>query len=192
MGSVAIDRNVADLIDDQEFGLTVEFQPLFNAVFRIGLGQGGNQGHGLGKVGAIAFGDRFDSESHRQVGLSHSRGAEKDDVFSIGDETARSQLLDPFLVDGRLKGKIKALKRLDKREACHGGPHQDVLFFFGADLLTKESIQKVAVGQTVFGSVFQAGFQLLVNPVELEVLEMFPDSGQLSSAHEAPPCAIRS
>ena len=54
MGTVTVDGDVADLVDDQQFGLTVELEPFFNTVLSIGLGQPGNERHGLSEAGPVA------------------------------------------------------------------------------------------------------------------------------------------
>jgi len=39
MSAVTVNRNVADLINNKEFGLAIELQPLFNAIFSVGSGE---------------------------------------------------------------------------------------------------------------------------------------------------------
>jgi len=46
MSAVTVNRNVADLINNKEFGLTIELQPLFNAIFSVGSGEVGNKRRG--------------------------------------------------------------------------------------------------------------------------------------------------
>ena len=88
MRAVPVDRDVADLVDDQELGLAVELQPLLDPVLGVGLGQRGDERHGLGEVGPVAFGDRLDAQGDRQMGLPDAGRAEEDDVLAVGDEPA--------------------------------------------------------------------------------------------------------
>ena len=46
MSAVTVNRNVADLINNKEVGLTIELQPLFNAIFSVGSGEVGNKRRG--------------------------------------------------------------------------------------------------------------------------------------------------
>ena len=46
MSAVTVNRNVTDLINNKEFGLAVELQPLFNAIFSVGSGEVGNKRRG--------------------------------------------------------------------------------------------------------------------------------------------------
>jgi len=108
MSAVTVNRNVTDLINNKEFGLTIELQPLFNAIFSVGSGEVGDKGQGLGKVSAITFGDGLYSQGHGQVSFSHSWRAKEDDILSVSDKTAGSQIFDSFFINGGLEGKIKA------------------------------------------------------------------------------------
>ena len=159
MGTVTVDGDVADLVDDQQFGLTVELEPFFNTVLSIGLGQRGNQRHGLGEAGPVTLGDGLDPQGDGQVGLSDSGRPQQDDVLAVGDEAAGGQLLDLLLVDGGLEGKVEALQGLDEGKPSHGGPHGDVLLRLGSDLLGQQPIEKIAVREAVASGLFQAGLQ---------------------------------
>jgi len=83
MRTVAVDRDVADIVDDQELGLIVELQPLFDAVFGLGLGERGDERNGLGEVGPMAFGHSLDAQGHRQMGIADAGRSQKDDVLAI-------------------------------------------------------------------------------------------------------------
>ena len=105
---------IADLINNKEFGLTIELQPLFNAIFSVGSGEVSDKRQGLGKVSAITFSDSLYSQGHGQVSFSHSWWTKKDNILSVSDKTACSQVLDSFFINGGLEGKIKVFQRLDK------------------------------------------------------------------------------
>ena len=62
VSAVAVDRNIADLVDDEEFRLAVELQSLFDAILGVSLGQAGDKRQGLGEVGSIAFSDCLDAQ----------------------------------------------------------------------------------------------------------------------------------
>ena len=51
MSAVAVNRNVANLINDKEFGLTIELQTFFNPVFSVGSGEVVN-----GKLNSYGYG----------------------------------------------------------------------------------------------------------------------------------------
>ena len=131
MRTVPVDRDVADLVDDQELGLAVELQPLLDPVLGVGLGERRDERHGLSEVGSEAFGHGLDAQGHGQMGLPHARRPEEDDVLAIGDEPALRELLDPLLVDRGLEGEVERLERLDVGELGQGGPDSNVLLLLG-------------------------------------------------------------
>jgi|Deesub1362A_J573_1020465.scaffolds.fasta_scaffold00457_10 hypothetical protein len=74
---VAINRDIADPINDQEFWLVVELQPLLDAVFSISSGKISDKGQGLSEIGTIAFGDSFYSQSNSKMSFSTPGGTRK-------------------------------------------------------------------------------------------------------------------
>ena len=192
MGAVTVDGDVADLVDDQELGLAVKLEPLLDAVLGIGLGQRGDQRHGLGEAGPIALGDGLDPQGHGQVGLADPRGSQQDDVLPVGDVAAACQFLDLLLVDGGLEAEVEALQGLDEGEAGHGGAHGDVLFGLGGHLLGQQLIEEVAVGEVVFGGLLEARLQQASDPVQPQVPEVLLHAFDLGAAHRAPPSTRRS
>lgn len=67
MRAVPVDRDVANLVDDEEFRLAVELQSLLDPVLGVGLGQRGDKRHGLSEVGPGAFGHGLDAQGHREM-----------------------------------------------------------------------------------------------------------------------------
>ena len=163
MRAVAIDRDVADLVDNQEFWLAVKLQPLLDPVFGISLGQRSDQGHGLGEVSPVAFRDGFHAQGHGQMGLAYAGRAEEDDVFAVRDEPTLGQLLDSLLVDRRLKGEVERLQGLDVGELGHRGSDGDVLFLLGGDFLGQDLVHEVGVGDVVLGGFFESRLETIVD-----------------------------
>jgi hypothetical protein len=178
MRAVAIDRDVADLVDDQELGLAVELQPLFDFVFGIGLRQGRDQRHGLGEVGPVALGYGLDAERHRQMRFSYPGRAQEDDVFAVGDEPASGQVFDPLAVDRRLEGEVEVLQRFDERELGHRSADRDVLLLLGGDFPRQQLVEEVGIGHVLLGCFFQTGLELVVDPVQPQVLQVLLDTGE--------------
>ena len=71
--------------------------------FRI---EGGQTSSGE-KLDAISFATGRLSQTNGQVRLAHSRRAQKDDPFPLGDEMALAQVEDAFLVEGGQRRKIE-------------------------------------------------------------------------------------
>jgi len=64
VGTMLVDGDVADLIDNQELGLAVELKALLDPVLGISFRQRGDKRHGLSEVGPVAFGDGLDAQGH--------------------------------------------------------------------------------------------------------------------------------
>ena len=186
MRAVAIDRDVPDLVDDEELGLAIELQSLLDAVLGVGLRERRDQRHGLGKVGPIAFGYGLDAQGDREMSLPDAGWPEEDDVLSVRDVAALSQLLDPLLVDRRLEGEVERLQCLDVGELGEGGPDSNVLLLLGGDLLTEDLVQEVCVGDVVLGRFLESGFEPVMDSIEPEMAKVVLDMGE---AHGTSPSA---
>src|SRR5438034_11428495 len=74
IGAGAVDRQVADLVDDEQARDRVDLEAVVQAPLGCGLGQGGDQ-TGCGREEhAIAVLDGFEAEPDGEVGLAHARG----------------------------------------------------------------------------------------------------------------------
>lgn len=182
--SVPVDRDVADLVDNQEFGLAIELQSLLDAVLGVGLGQRRDERHSLNEVGSVAFSDSLYAQGHGQVGLAHTGRPQQDDVLAVGDKSAFGQLLDAFLIDRGLESEVEALERLDVRELGQRCPEGDRLFLLGGNLLGKKIIKEVSVGDVVHGRLLQNRLQPLMDPIQPEMTQIVLD---VREAHSAPP-----
>ena len=184
MRAVTVDRDVADLVDDEELGLAVKLQTLLDPVLGIGLGQGRDKRHGLGKVGPVAFGDRLDAQGHGQVSLPDARRAQEDDVLAISDKPALRELLDPLLVDRGLEGEVEALQGLDIGELGERRSDSDVLLLLGGHLLGEDLVQEVGIRDVVLGGFLEGRLQMFIDPIEAEMPEVVLDMGE---THWTPP-----
>jgi len=62
-----------------------------------------------------------------------------------------------------------------------------MLFLLRRDLFGQEPIEEVRIRQLLGTGLLQQGFQTLLDPKELQVLEMFPKAQQLGISHGPPP-----
>src|SRR5262249_19216791 len=123
VGALAIDRDVADLVDDQDLRLGEQFEPLVETVLRQGLAERGDQSGGRREERAIAEFARFEAERHGQVRLADPRCPEQQDVIATLDVASGAELADELGIDRRLKLEVETLERLLEREAGHGNAH---------------------------------------------------------------------
>src|SRR5207249_8166870 len=99
VGAGAIDRQVADLVHDQQPRHGVDLEALIEPVLADGPGQGGDHARGRGEEHTVAALDRFEAEPHGEVGFADAGRAEQDDIFPVLDEVAGGERLDLLLVE---------------------------------------------------------------------------------------------
>ena len=122
-GAVLADRQVADLVDDEQRGMRQHAQPPGQLTRGPGVHERVDQACQRPVVDASAGLGGRDRQTDRQMRLAHSRRAEQDDVLGAVEESQLVQALDLLALDARLEGKVKLRQRLDGRQArgAHGG-----------------------------------------------------------------------
>ena len=147
IGAEPIDRQVTDLVDDQQTRCGVDLELLVEPAFGVGLGERSDEVGRGGKQDPVAGLDGLQSQGHGQVRLADAGWSEHDDVVAVFDVMATGKRLQLLLIDRRLVAEVEGLKRLDEREARHGGSHGDVLAGLGADLFAEQALEEVGIGQ---------------------------------------------
>jgi superfamily II DNA or RNA helicase len=120
---VRLQRQVAQLINDQQPRLGVLRQPGLQGMLRLGLGQRGDQLHGADVLDAMAQPHRLAAQCNRQVGLAHARRSQQQQGVAIGHPAAGRQLTDLGRIDRRLGLEIERLQRAHIREASQPQRH---------------------------------------------------------------------
>ena len=64
MRSCGLERQVAEFVDDQQFGLGEEGEPILQPAFRVRLGEHGDEGRGGSEQDRVALADRLVAERH--------------------------------------------------------------------------------------------------------------------------------
>lgn len=67
MCGVGLERQIAELVDDQQLGPRQDRQLLFQRTFLMSLGKHGDQRRGGNELGAIILPDRLAPERNRQM-----------------------------------------------------------------------------------------------------------------------------
>ncbi len=185
--SASIDRQVADLIDDQEPRHGVELELLVQAAFRQGPGEGRDQGRGRGEEHAIAVFDGLEAQAHGQVRLADPRRAEDNHILSVLDEVTAGQGLELLLVDRGLVAEVKGVQPLDEGEARQLGAHGDVLGRLGSHLFGEDLIEEVGVGELLGRGLLQEGLEPLPTREQAQAPEMLLEAFELGGAHDVTP-----
>lgn len=116
MRGLLLQREVAELVDDEQLGLGVEGDLVGELSFLLCLGQRGEERGSGDEERRVAGLDGGASERDGQVRLADAGRTEEQDVLGGGDEAAGAQLADELLVDGRLELEVELLERLDGRK----------------------------------------------------------------------------
>ena len=117
MRGVGLERQLAELIDDQKLGLGEQHQPLRQPAFGMALGDLGDKGDGRHKQGGIAGEDRLATERDGKMRLAHPGRAQQQQVVAMGDPAAGGEIADLPRVDRRLARRLGSQKCSPEREA---------------------------------------------------------------------------
>ena len=134
------DRQVADLVDDQQRGAAEEADPVAQPALALRLGERADEVGQGDEVDAAAGLDRLDAERDREVALAGAGRAEQVDHLVAVDEVELGEREDAVAVERRLEGEVEAGERLDGREPGH---HQRGLDRGGSRAATSSSASSV-------------------------------------------------
>ena len=84
MGAAALERQVAELVDDQQLRLAVKQQAVGELPLGLGFGQRGEQGGGAGEEDRVARFDDGAAERNREMRLADARARRRSGRFRPG------------------------------------------------------------------------------------------------------------
>ena len=114
-GLGGVETEVADLIDDEEFGLGQRLDGMAKAVLGEGGAELASQFHGGDEVEAVAEFGSDDAQGDGEVGLADAGRTQEQDVATFGQEAASGEFLQQAPVDGRLEGEVEVGEALEGR-----------------------------------------------------------------------------
>jgi hypothetical protein len=103
------------------------------------------------------------------------------------DEAAGGQRLQLLTIHRGLEANVETCAGLAIGEAGHDGAHRDMRFRLGRDLFGQQPSEEGRLGELLGTGLLQQGLHALLDPKELEVLEMFAKAQQVRSSHGSPP-----
>ena len=101
------DREIADLIDQQDGKAAVEPDALLQLALALGLGEGGDDVGQGGEIDAVACLDRLNAEGDGEVRLAGAGRAEEMHGFAAADEVELGQGEDTVAVERGLEGEVE-------------------------------------------------------------------------------------
>lgn len=80
---VGVERQIPEFVEDQQLGLCIERQALFEAALLMRLGEGGDQGRGGNEQHRVSFADGFAAERNGQRRLAHTGWTEQQQRVAV-------------------------------------------------------------------------------------------------------------
>jgi hypothetical protein len=190
IGAGPVDRQIANLIDDQEAGNRVQLQLVVQPILRERPGERRDHGGRRGEQHAIALFDRFEPQPNRQMAFADAGRPEQHDVLAVLDEVAGRDLLQVLLIQRGLVGKVEGLQALHEREAGETGAHRDVLFGLGGHFFAQHLVEEVGVGEVLGRRLLQERIEPLAALQEPQPRQLFTEPFQLCRVHRGTSCAV--
>src|SRR5213594_1282521 len=103
VGADAIDRQVADFVDDHQPRHGVELEPLVEPILADRPAQRRDHARGGREEHAVAPLDRFEAEPDGEMGFADAGRPEQDDILPVLDEVTGGEGLDLLLVEALLQ-----------------------------------------------------------------------------------------
>lgn len=135
------DRQVADLVDDQERGSAEMPEALAELSLPLSGCQRGNDVGEGGEVDAPSGLDRLDRERGGQMALAGAGRTEEVHHFGAVDEGEFGECEDPLPVERGLEGEVEASERLDRGEASQRQCGLDAAALANRQILDEELIE---------------------------------------------------
>src|SRR5438445_466712 len=108
MRRIGLERQIAELVDDQQFRFAKVGETILEPALAMGLGELGYQGRRLSEQHGIACKDRLAPDRHCQMRLADPGRPQQQHRLGIGDEAPGRDLADLLLVDRGLGGEVEA------------------------------------------------------------------------------------
>ncbi|MBB2755614.1 UNVERIFIED_ORG: hypothetical protein GGI57_006360 [Rhizobium aethiopicum] len=108
------DRQVADLVDDQQAWPAEEANAILKPAFSFGTGKRTNEIGERRKIHALSGLHGFDAERCGEMAFACSRWAKEMNGFMTIDEAELRQGEDTIAIERRLEGEVEAGERLDR------------------------------------------------------------------------------
>src|SRR5213592_3003069 len=135
MSTLAFERHVAELVDDDQLRFAVEEHPTREDALALAVDEVGEERRRRGEEHGVASLDDGAAEGDRQVRLADAGRPEEERILGAGDEAAGGQLAHELGVDGGLKLEVEVLQGFHRREVRDLDPHLDPAALLGGHLI---------------------------------------------------------
>lgn len=166
-----VERQITDLVDDEQLGPREVFDLAGEPVFGHALSHSSCQIDGGGEVDPMAHLGRQDAEGDGQVCLADSGRPQQDHVAAFAQISARGQLVDDPAVERGLFLEAEVIQQLLIGQVGELQVEPDRFVMTEAGLGIEQIAQEVRVGPTRRGGLLCGLIQLLAGDIEAEILE---------------------
>jgi hypothetical protein len=182
---VGLERQVAELVDDQQLGLGVEGQPLLQPAFGVALGQGGHQGRRGDAQDGVALADRLAAGRDRQMGLAHAGQPQQEQGLAMSYPSAGGEVAHVARIERRLGLEVKAAQVAVGGEVGDLAGHLHAPLVLAGDLTLAEEPERFAQGHLPPGRFVQQGVEQVADGRPLQPCQHV-DEGLVVDHHHPP------
>src|SRR5438874_1760255 len=177
MSTLAFERHVAELVDDEQLRFAVEEHPTREDALALAVDEVGEERRRRGEEHGVASLDDGAAEGDRQVRLADAGRPEEERILGAGDEAAGGQLAHELGVDGGLKLEVEVLQGFHRREVRDLDPHLDPAALLGGHLIAQQLVEEIDVRRLHPRRFAQRRIEAIGERAEAQPLEMIDDTG---------------
>ena len=164
VGGLALEREVADLVDDQQLVALQASELLVEGVALLGFFEAADPLLGGGERDAVAVLAGLDPERDREVALAGAGRADQADVGVLLDPCELREVHHQRSLGGRLGGEVEVLQGLVCREAGGAGAGPGAGGFAGEHLGLAQRLEELLVGPLLLACALGGRGQSLSDP----------------------------
>src|ERR1700745_467935 len=176
IAAAGYDRQVANLVDDEERGASEEPQTLAQRAFAFGLCQGGDDVGERGERDALSSLHGFDRERRREMAFPGAWGPEQMDHFGTIDELQFGKCQNAIAIERRLEREVEAGERLDRRQPGHPKCSADTAIVAERQFLDQQLVERLDPGDLTLLDSPERGVEHFQRTRHLESDEAFLDA----------------
>src|SRR5579864_595665 len=136
MSAASLERQVAELVDDEQLRLRVKHQAVAELSVGFGFRQRRQERGGAGKEYRVAGFDDGAPERDREMRLPDAGRAEDEHVFGLREKARRRELAHEALIDRGLEFELEVIEGLHRRKVRDLEAHGDASPLLRIDFLT--------------------------------------------------------
>src|SRR5690606_4296793 len=189
MRSLGLEREVAELVDDQKLRLGPVREPLLEPALELGLAELGHQRVRRHEQHAVAGADHFAAKRDGKMRLADAGRAEEQERVAVGNEAPRGKLPQLLRVERWLRVEVEARELAHERELRDRQMHLDPALVLARDLALAEERQCLAEREIEAARLVEEPIELIANGGELQPRQHARERVDDCFHHQLPPAS---